>query len=268
MIATALAKDPRERYASAGDLARAALEAVDRPSLARGVSRLAAGERAPGWKFADTPLPRPRGVALPGALTAETERRSSGARRALERLRERFALAADGRAPGRAARPASPASARRGWRPSSPARRTPTGATVLYGRCDLESLVPYQPFVTARPALHRPARDADAAATSSSRSWRSSRASSPRCAARRQRDGREPARRGRARRGATGSSRRSRGCSPTPPARRRRSSSSTTCSGRTPRPRCCSPTCSATASPPASSCSARSATPTATAATS
>ena len=57
------------------------------------------------------------------------------------------------------------------------------GATVLYGRCDPESLVPYQPFVTARPALHRPARDARRCRRSSRPSWPSSRASSPRCGA-------------------------------------------------------------------------------------
>ncbi len=55
VIAPALAKDPDDRYQSAGDLARAALAAVDRPSLARGVSRLAAGESAPGWHWAKTP---------------------------------------------------------------------------------------------------------------------------------------------------------------------------------------------------------------------
>ena len=88
VVATALAKDPDDRYASAGDLARAALAAVDRPSLARGVQRLSAGERAPGWRFADTPLPRPRGIALPGALVVEravrrARRRARAAARAL-----------------------------------------------------------------------------------------------------------------------------------------------------------------------------------------
>src|SRR3954470_5871943 len=40
VVRRALAKDPAERYGSAGDLARAALDAVGRGSLARGVSRL------------------------------------------------------------------------------------------------------------------------------------------------------------------------------------------------------------------------------------
>ena len=85
VIQRALAKDPDQRYQSAGDLARDALAAVDRPSLARGVSRLAAGESAPGWRW-ETPAPRPTDrIPLPPAITAERRRlrRSrSGARAA------------------------------------------------------------------------------------------------------------------------------------------------------------------------------------------
>src|SRR3954451_5936103 len=45
VIATAMAKDPAARYQSAGDLARAALAAVDQHKLAGGMTLLAAGER-------------------------------------------------------------------------------------------------------------------------------------------------------------------------------------------------------------------------------
>ena len=43
--------------------------------------------------------------------------------------------------------PASRASARRAWPPSSRPRAADDGAVVLHGRCEEEMLVPYQPFV-------------------------------------------------------------------------------------------------------------------------
>ena len=59
VIATALAKEPRRALRLGGRSRPRGAGAVDRPSLARGVSQLAAGERAPGWKFADTPAATP-----------------------------------------------------------------------------------------------------------------------------------------------------------------------------------------------------------------
>jgi tetratricopeptide (TPR) repeat protein len=147
VIATALAKHPDDRYPTAGDLARAALEAVDRPSLARGVQRLSTGDRAPGWKFADTPVPRPRGIALPGPMLAELSP-FVGREDALERLRERLARAADGERQV-ALLVGEPGIGKTRLATEIGREAHAEGAIVLYGRCDLESLVPYQPFVTA-----------------------------------------------------------------------------------------------------------------------
>src|SRR4051794_16643659 len=99
VIATALAKDPRDRYQTAGDLARAALAAVDRPSLASGVRKLAAGESPSGWSWPAMPALDfgTRGVPLQGALQSEIESGAFvGRADALDRLRTRYERAAAG----------------------------------------------------------------------------------------------------------------------------------------------------------------------------
>ena len=98
VIATALAKDPRDRYQSAGDLARAALAAVDRPSLASGLSRLAAGENASGWSWPALPaIVIDDAVPLPGAIQSELDSGPFvGRADALERLQARYERASSG----------------------------------------------------------------------------------------------------------------------------------------------------------------------------
>jgi tetratricopeptide (TPR) repeat protein len=149
VIGRALAKAPAERYPSAGDLARAALAAVERPSLATSFSQLAEGESAPGWTWS-TPTPRPVDrVPLPAGLASELGRgtfvgREPGMRRLLARYEQaaagerHVALLVGEPGIGKTRVAAELAQIVHG-----------RGGNVLYGRADPEALGPYQPFVTA-----------------------------------------------------------------------------------------------------------------------
>src|SRR3954454_2946152 len=151
VVATAMAKDPARRYASAGDLARAALAAVDRPSMSSGMRKLAAGENPSGWSWPAIPaIPAGGGRGpLPGALQSEIDSGAFvGRTDALARLRARYERAAAGQ------RQVVLVSGEPGIGKSRLATELAReahalGATVLYGRNAAESLVPYQPFVTA-----------------------------------------------------------------------------------------------------------------------
>ena len=223
-----------------------------------------AGESAPGWHW-NTPAPRQRGVPLPAVLTGElgagpfvgrAERRSSACAHATHSAaqgrRQVVVLAGEpGIGKSRLA--------------IEFARETHAhGATVLFGRSDPESLVPYQPFVTRRPARDGPPRQRRAAGRAGAGAVRAGPARPGPATA--------PARAARA-------ARRRSGDAPLPHVRgghaaarlpRRASArsccSSTTCNGPTRRPRCCSATCCATSRPPGCSCSAPSATATTSAA--
>ncbi len=172
VVATAMAKDPADRYQSAGDLARAALAAVDRPSLSPGVRKLAAGERPSGWSWPAIPAIQAGDgrVPLQSALLSEI---GSGAfvgrDDALERLRSRYRARRRRPAPGRArlrraghrqvaaGRRARARGARvRGDRALRPQRRRVAGAL---------------PAVRDRgPALHGPPRSRSSSRPSSRRS--------------------------------------------------------------------------------------------------
>ena len=200
VVRRAMAKDPGDRYPSAGDLGRAALAAADdrvAPSARaqRRHRRRVAGGRA---RPADPAPARARGRDRPRHVRRPRRARSRARRAATPPPRPASASSC--------CSSASRGSARRAWRPSSPGARTREGATVLYGRRDAESLVPYQPFITALAALRRAPRAARPAARARARADRArplhpgaapARARAARAARRGRRDAPLPAVRGR-----------------------------------------------------------------------
>ena len=146
----AMAKDPADRYPSAGDLGRAALRRR-RPTVAGARREPARGRRErTRLTLAGRAAPRQRGVPLPPALAVETGAGPFvGRAELLERARGPLRRRRGRRAPVRRCSPASRGSARRGWRPSSP------GAT--HARRRDRALRPQRPRVARPlPAVHRP----------------------------------------------------------------------------------------------------------------
>jgi predicted ATPase len=140
VVVRALAKDPGERFATAGEMGAAVLAAV-------------AGRAAPA-----RPRPKPAAapaageedrIPLPPTLTVEIGHAPFvGRADVLERLRRRFAMARTGRR--QFVLLGGEAGIGKTRLASELARRAHAEhATVLYGRSDAESLVPYQPFVSA-----------------------------------------------------------------------------------------------------------------------
>ncbi|RKQ90637.1 serine/threonine protein kinase [Solirubrobacter pauli] len=134
VVRRALAKRPEQRFASTGALGAAALSALG------GVPAVAA--------------PAPRPAPLPPALLAETGAQPFvGRAHHRERIEHHLAAALDGERrflllegePGIGKTRLASESAR-----DAHGR----GTTVLYGRCDPDALIPYQPFAMALPDVH------------------------------------------------------------------------------------------------------------------
>jgi serine/threonine protein kinase len=150
VVERAMSKRPDRRYTSAGELGRAVLAAVAAGALDAGVGRTLtiteeSSERSPRHARA----PSDTDVAFPAPLRVEgREAAFVGRRDVMDRLARRYSLSDDGERqflvlcgePGVGKTRLTAQFARRAHA---------DGATVLYGRSDAESIVPYQPFITA-----------------------------------------------------------------------------------------------------------------------
>ena len=120
VVRRAMAKDPRDRYPSAGDLGRSALGAAQDRRTSTEERSVAAGDAAP-----DSVLHVQRAAAAPARAVGRDRRRALRRPRAApgdagrQVRRGRSAAGASS-----SCSPASPGSARRGWRPRSPAAPT------------------------------------------------------------------------------------------------------------------------------------------------
>jgi tetratricopeptide (TPR) repeat protein len=151
VVRRAMAKDPDARFPSAGDLGRAAQAAVNDRQSEGGERSVATGAASPEAPPTLQPVPLPPALSVetghgPFAGRAELLRALDGRYSAAEGGRRQFALLVG--EPGIGKTRLATELARRAHR---------RGATVLYGRSDPESLVPYQPFITALAhyATHR-----------------------------------------------------------------------------------------------------------------
>jgi tetratricopeptide (TPR) repeat protein len=150
VVQRAMCKDPDDRYPTAGDLGRAALAAVaEGASGADATHTVTITDGAAARAGRAARAQRVGDGAFPAALALDDRDASFvGRRDIMDRLAHRYALADAGRRqfvvlcgePGAGKTRIAAEFARRAF--AEP-------ATVLYGRSDAESIVPYQPFITA-----------------------------------------------------------------------------------------------------------------------
>ena len=162
LVTQLMAIDPGERPPSAAAL----LERLD---------ALAPDGPAPVPAAARAPARRGRPAAA-GARRRAPGRRSSAAHGRARRAARHLAPRASPASRASCSCAATPGSARRGCAPSSPARSTREGGTVLYGRCEEEALAPYGPFVEALRhfAVQQPDLPEQLRAARRASSWRGS----------------------------------------------------------------------------------------------
>ncbi|MBE2316513.1 protein kinase [Solirubrobacter sp. CPCC 204708] len=139
IVARAMVKDPADRFQDAGELAAALRQASARPTIPGDVTVVSDAQG--GDRVTEIPLPPALSSEVGGGTFV-------GREEPLERLRVRYRAAEQGTRqfvlisgePGIGKTRLA----------SELARQVHAGgATVLFGRSDAESLVPYQPFITA-----------------------------------------------------------------------------------------------------------------------
>lgn len=145
VVERAMAKRPADRYASAGEFGRAALAAVGARGSPTPAGHTLAISPSGGLQ---APQPRPQ-MPFPAALAREAGEGSFvGRQHIIERLTARYGRSGDSRTqfvllcgePGVGKTRVAGQFAQQAYA---------DGATVLYGRSNSESIVPYQPFITA-----------------------------------------------------------------------------------------------------------------------
>jgi tetratricopeptide (TPR) repeat protein len=155
VVERAMCKSPDGRYPSAGALGRAALAAVGAGGVGTPVTdeddgltvtiseRVAAPPRRPARAASDVD------VAFPPALALEArEGPFVGRRDIMDRLARRYALVNEAQ-PQFVLLCGEPGVGKTRLTGEFARQAHAEGATVLYGRSDVESIVPYQPFITA-----------------------------------------------------------------------------------------------------------------------
>lgn len=152
VVDRAMAKRPDDRFRSAGELGRAALEAVRAPASTTAPPSDRGAPTATAVVAPQAQHPRPARVApvpFPPALAGEARGGPFVGRQSIiDRLAQRYALVSDASAQF-ALLCGEPGVGKTRIAGEFAQHAYADRATVLYGRSNAESIVPYEPFITA-----------------------------------------------------------------------------------------------------------------------